>query len=152
MIEPAVLESPPKFGEPMWRNDSLEHAMKTVLRLIKETRRELDIVTDLDPSFFESKEISSALEDAVCRGVKIKILSDKKGALDHNEEMKRWKGEGYIEHKEIKKAPNHFMVGDRRHVRLEKPHKLGVPNVKAMVDLNNPLLGRRWAGYFKNNW
>jgi len=152
LIEPAVLENPPKFGEPMWRNDSLEHATKTVLRLIKETRDELFIVTDLDPRFFGMDEIRSAIEDAITRGVKIKILNDKKGILDKSKEIKRWKERGYIEYKEVRKTPNHFMVGDKRHVRLEKPHKFGELNVQGIIDLNNPFLGKRWATHFNKNW
>lgn len=119
---------------------------------------EILISTDLDPRFFGNEKIKDSIHDAVRKGAMIRILYDPRAnktledGLPYLYEMVK---KGKILAKPTHGGESHIMIFDRRHIRLEKPHKFqefGREGDEGRILFNQPKLGEEVARRFYKSW
>jgi hypothetical protein len=140
------------------RDFSPRVALAELTDLVRETRTSLEIVSDMAPSIYGDATLVSEVRAALHRGVVIRILyypckrSRKTARLF--EKMSEAHGPGSIVIKELSDPwPYHFWVSDRRHVRLEYPHRLcDVSDLRGHLIYNSLRVGNRLARFFDYLW
>jgi sugar-specific transcriptional regulator TrmB len=109
----------------------------------------IKIATDFDSEFFDKQIVKDTIEEALEKGVKIKVLSE-------GEPPEWYKKQGQIEIRRVDSLPYHLMVIDDCHVRTERPHKPFEFGKKeddvALIFKGFPETARRYEGTFDRLW
>jgi phosphatidylserine/phosphatidylglycerophosphate/cardiolipin synthase-like enzyme len=117
--------------------------------VLRMARKNIKIATDFDKGFFGSEEVQKIFEEAIGRGVEIKILSER-------DPLPWYKNQKEIKIKRMERLPYHIWVIDQRHVRLERPHpgrSFGIEKGDiALIYKNYPILAEKYDKAFDELW
>lgn len=135
------------------KNCGIDGAKRTVSELIEKAKSEILIVSGhLSPACWNSKEVSDALLKAIYeRSVHCSIISGPDSDINALLNLKP-----AILDKNIQiivfKTPikGHFIVVDRRHVRLEELDDSNNPNHTAEIYWDSPAIGTKMAKVFND--
>lgn len=104
-----------------YTSHSLEESIEKSIQLIGKADKEIIAVSGrIGAEFWNNEKILKALEAAITKDVKVKIIFEADEPDNNSTKILEWWKEGKIElKKSCKKVGYHFMVIDGKHVKLE---------------------------------
>lgn len=136
-------------GDDIALDVNMSDKLRELPPIFRDAQVTIKIATDFDPEFFDTQTVKAAIEKALEKGVKIKVLSE-------GEPSEWYRNQGQIEIRGVDRLPYHLMVIDDCHIRTERPHKpLGfgekIDDV-ALILKGFPETARRYEGAFDRLW
>lgn len=118
-------------------NAMTEDTIDVSLKLLKEAKRSIKIVTgELNSFFYKDDRTQKELSRAANKGVSIEIayLASRDTDSDFAKEFtKSIPAAKMIEIKDKEEAKRHWMVVDGKHVRIEREHPVGLYDSAAII-------------------
>ena len=121
--------------------NSLKKSIELSLRMFNKTEESIRIIAGrLNPEFYENLSIRQSLDNVIDRGIAVEIIA---GPEILGKPSKKW---------EVYKTPcreeNHFIVVDRKHVKLDDYHSNNSEPGQRNVAFYTPHFGKELYTYF----
>jgi hypothetical protein len=138
-------------GDDIALDVNISDKLRELPPIFRNAQEIIKIATDFDPDFFDTEKVKVTIEEALERGVKIKVLSER--------EPPEWYiNQGQIEIRRVDRLPYHLMIIDDCHIRTEHPHEpltFGKEKEKddvALIFKGFPETAQRYEGAFDRLW